>query len=196
MSEVTEQTYSVTLEKKSPTSKFGVAFRNGDDGSVIVQNISKDSVAADSQLKEGYKIISINGQDVTGMTAKAAANLMVKAPSGPLSIVASHCDEEMGIDESSSLIPKEENNLLDDGKIAQSMSGTLGLVILMVQLIAVIVVWVKFGYSSVDKFTTEKYIIFRDIMVMLLLGFGYCKSKNMVDQLSNLLEYSNPPTSL
>jgi hypothetical protein len=58
------------------------------------------------------------------------------------------------------------------------MSGLLGKVIAAVQIVAFAVIFILFRYDDVDEFTTEKYIIFRDIMVMLLLGFGYCKSKD------------------
>lgn len=96
--------------------------------------------------------------------------------------------------ETSSLI-KVQYTGKDD--IASQMSGLLGTVISGVQVAAFLIIFLLFKYDTdAEDFTTEKYIIFRDIMVMLLLGFGYCKSKNMVDQLSNLLEYSNPPTSL
>ena len=183
MSEVTEKTYSVTLEKKTPSSKFGVAFQNDEDGSVVVRDISKNGVAANSALKEGDKIKSINGKEVTGMTAKETATLMVRAPSGPLNIVASY-DEEMEMDEESSpLVIKAETILLNDGKIAQSMSGMLGLVILFVQVVAAFVICAYFDYGSTDDFTTQQYIIFRDIMVMLLLGFGYRKYSQQLVQL-------------
>lgn len=59
--------------------------------------------------------------------------------------------------------------------IAAQMSGLLGKVILGVQVVAAAVIFLFFSYDSVDEFTTQKYIIFRDIMVMLLLGFGYRK---------------------
>lgn len=59
--------------------------------------------------------------------------------------------------------------------IASQMSGMLGKVILGLQIVAAVVIFLLFSYDSVDEFTTQKYIIFRDIMVMLLLGFGYRK---------------------
>ena len=39
-----------------------------------------------------------------------------------------------------------------------------------------IALYTNFEYGSVDDFTQAKYTIFRDIMVMLLLGFGYLVS--------------------
>lgn len=72
----------------------------------------------------------------------------------------------------------EKTSLLDvdysgTDDIAAQMSGLLGKVIFGVQVVAAAVIFLFFSYDSVDEFTTQKYIIFRDIMVMLLLGFGY-----------------------
>ncbi len=57
--------------------------------------------------------------------------------------------------------------------IAASMTGPLGATIGGLQVLAVAIIFSFFSYGDVDEFTTEKYVIFRDIMVMLLLGFGY-----------------------
>mmetsp|Transcript_12003 Transcript_12003/g.13426 ORF Transcript_12003/g.13426 Transcript_12003/m.13426 type:complete len:421 (-) Transcript_12003:79-1341(-) len=70
--------------------------------------------------------------------------------------------------ENSILLPKSGGLTL-----AASMSKPLGMVIGGVQVVTVAVILLLFSYDSVEEFTTEKYIIFRDIMVMLLLGFGY-----------------------
>jgi len=70
----------------------------------------------------------------------------------------------------------EETGLLGGGSnssYASAASSTLGMVIGGLQIVALVILMVLFSYGSVDDFTTEKYIIFRDIMVMLLLGFGY-----------------------
>jgi membrane-associated protease RseP (regulator of RpoE activity) len=179
MSEVTEKTYAVTLEKPTPQAKFGISFAKAEDGSVVVKNVDEKGLAATSALKEGDKIKSINGKDVSSMTAGETARMMSKAPSGPISIIASF-DEEVGAEESSPLLLKEETIVIDDGKIAQSQSGMLGTVIFVVQCLAAIIISIYFDYGTVDEFTTEKYIIFRDIMVMLLLGFGYCKCDSML----------------
>eukprot|EP00558_Chaetoceros_sp_UNC1202_P008374 CAMPEP_0197235474 /NCGR_PEP_ID=MMETSP1429-20130617/2888_1 /TAXON_ID=49237 /ORGANISM="Chaetoceros sp., Strain UNC1202" /LENGTH=77 /DNA_ID=CAMNT_0042694065 /DNA_START=19 /DNA_END=249 /DNA_ORIENTATION=+ len=56
--------------------------------------------------------------------------------------------------------------------IAQDASGFLGTVLLLIQVVAAAVFFILFSYDSADDYTTQKYIIFRDIMVMLLLGFG------------------------
>lgn len=67
--------------------------------------------------------------------------------------------------------------------IASQMSGLFGKVIAAVQIVAFAVIFILFRYDDVDEFTTEKYIIFRDIMVMLLLGFGYRKYSQQLVQL-------------
>jgi len=56
---------------------------------------------------------------------------------------------------------------------ASSMSGKIGITIAAVQVIFAVFLSLFFSYADVGEYTTEKYIIFRDIMVMLLLGFGY-----------------------
>eukprot|EP00586_Coscinodiscus_wailesii_P003222 CAMPEP_0172489502 /NCGR_PEP_ID=MMETSP1066-20121228/19538_1 /TAXON_ID=671091 /ORGANISM="Coscinodiscus wailesii, Strain CCMP2513" /LENGTH=420 /DNA_ID=CAMNT_0013257421 /DNA_START=29 /DNA_END=1291 /DNA_ORIENTATION=+ len=73
-------------------------------------------------------------------------------------------------------IANEGTRLLEKGSnsnIAASMSGSLGTVIGVLQVAALAVIIRLFSYDDVNAFTTEKYIIFRDIMVMLLLGFGF-----------------------
>lgn len=70
----------------------------------------------------------------------------------------------------------EETGLLGGGSnssYASAASSTLGMIIGGLQIAALVIIMSLFSYGSVDDFTTEKYIIFRDIMVMLLLGFGY-----------------------
>lgn len=59
--------------------------------------------------------------------------------------------------------------------IAASLSKQLGQIILVIQIAAAAVVFTLFSYEDVSDYDQNKYMIFRDIMVMLLLGFGYCK---------------------
>jgi ammonium transporter Rh len=72
--------------------------------------------------------------------------------------------------EKKSLLPVTSSGMAD---IASEMSGLLGTVIGVVQVVAAVVIFLLFSYDDVDAYTTQKYIVFRDIMVMLLLGFGY-----------------------
>lgn len=56
---------------------------------------------------------------------------------------------------------------------ASSMSSAVGITIAAVQVIFAGFLTFYVSYADVNEFTTVKYVIFRDIMVMLLLGFGY-----------------------
>ena len=73
--------------------------------------------------------------------------------------------------------------------MASQMSGMLSTVIAAVQVVVAVGLFSLFDYDDVSAFTTQKYIIFRDIMVMLLLGFGYCKSTKV---LISVLIYFSP----
>ncbi len=76
------------------------------------------------------------------------------------------------VDEKTSLLGGNYKGMED---IASSLSGSLGTVILAIQVAAAAILFTLFSYDAVDEFTSDKYMIFRDIMVMLLLGFGYCE---------------------
>jgi len=159
---LTENSYSVTIRKAKPSTLLGVTLSSDDNG-VKVSSIEPNSLAAESGLNEGDKIISINGHSV-GSSHKETAELL-RSSTGPIQIIASF-DGELD----------EEALLGDDGNgFAESLSGMLGFVILVVQVVAAGALFYLFDYGSVDDFTTQQYIVFRDIMVMLLLGFGYRK---------------------
>lgn len=70
----------------------------------------------------------------------------------------------------------EETGLISgstSSNVAASNSSSLGMVIGGFQVVVLAVLMGLFTYGDVTEYTTEKYIIFRDIMVMLLLGFGF-----------------------
>jgi hypothetical protein len=76
-------------------------------------------------------------------------------------------------DERGSLVEKPfEATSID---VASQFSASLGKVILAAQAALLVVLFLFFNYDSTEDYSTQKYIVFRDIMVMLLLGFGYCK---------------------
>jgi len=64
-------------------------------------------------------------------------------------------------------------NTVNVSNAAFSMSRSVGITIAVVQVVFAVLLSLFFGYADVGEYTVEKYIIFRDIMVMLLLGFGY-----------------------
>ena len=76
------------------------------------------------------------------------------------------------VDEKTSLLGGNYKGVED---IASSLSGKLGINILVIQLVAAVLLYTLFSYDAVSAYDSDKYMIFRDIMVMLLLGFGYCK---------------------
>jgi ammonium transporter Rh len=57
--------------------------------------------------------------------------------------------------------------------IAKESSGSVGYLIGGVQVLALLYLFFYSGYADVEEYSPQQYIIFRDIMVMLLLGFGY-----------------------
>jgi hypothetical protein len=83
----------------------------------------------------------------------------------------------MSVDERGSLIGEALRTNEKSTDAASQLSPSLGKVILATQALLVIVLSLVFQYESADFYSTQKYIVFRDIMVMLLLGFGYCKYK-------------------
>jgi len=68
----------------------------------------------------------------------------------------------------------EQESLMGGGEVvpntASFTSGPVGTIIGCIQVVFAMFLY---SYADVDEYTTEKYIVFRDIMVMLLLGFGY-----------------------
>jgi len=69
--------------------------------------------------------------------------------------------------ESSTLLPSTKEP-------SPALSGTVGGIIISVQVaFAIYLIFFMNGYGPSTDYTTQEYIIFRDIMVMLLLGFGF-----------------------
>jgi predicted metalloprotease with PDZ domain len=78
--------YSVTLNKKTKDTRVGILFKKYHEG-VKVADISKGGIALHSSLRVGDKILSIDGKEVTDMTAKQAASLL-RSTLGQVEIVA------------------------------------------------------------------------------------------------------------
>lgn len=79
----------------------------------------------------------------------------------------------MGQTETTPLLAVSEGQV-DDEKTEASVSESKFLSSLMLALIIVLIVFYSFGtdYSDIE-YSTKEYVAFRDIMAMLLLGFGY-----------------------
>lgn len=72
----------------------------------------------------------------------------------------------------------EERGLVSgtiSSNLAASMTLRIVMVIGTVQLVLMVILMSKFDYGPLDGYK-EQYIVYRDIMVMLLLGFGYLMS--------------------
>ena len=76
-------------------------------------------------------------------------------------------------------IANDETPLLGGEDTAKSLSRNLGRVILGVQIAVAAVLFALFTFDDAEV-DSRKYIVFRDIMVMLLLGFGYCECFSLV----------------
>ena len=169
-------TKTIILKKKTSNARLGLSFSSGDDGVRIV-DISPNSAAADADMNTGDKVLSINGKNVNDMSSKNAAALLRKSTGAIVIVIEQQNDDDKDV-EAVPLIEgtrDKESSIINDHAINQSMSGKLGGVIILVQAVAAAVIFLLFSYGRPEDFTTQQYIIFRDIMVMLLLGFGYRK---------------------
>ena len=79
--------------KESKEGKVGVGFAQDKTGAIVVSNVAKTSIFADSPLKKFMKIVSINGTSVSGMS-KEAAILLLREAEGEITIVAEAYEPE------------------------------------------------------------------------------------------------------
>mmetsp|Transcript_16462 Transcript_16462/g.24020 ORF Transcript_16462/g.24020 Transcript_16462/m.24020 type:complete len:515 (+) Transcript_16462:14-1558(+) len=162
-----ETSYSAIVSKPSQDSKVGISFIAKDEG-VHVSSIVPGGIADNAGIKTGDRIIFINGHPAGNLSAHQAASLLRKGD-GKIEIIAENPDVNL---DDGTLEEVASAASLDSGKIASTMSDGLGMTILIIQVVMVMVI--KTGeYGSLSDFSMKQYSIFRDIMVMLLLGFGY-----------------------
>jgi ammonium transporter Rh len=80
-----------------------------------------------------------------------------------------------GVKLDTTLPPSDENDDQDprrrESVVAQTDSPTLSTVLLLLQVLLLVLFFV--GTTTATNYSHEEYVIFRDIMVMLLLGFGF-----------------------
>lgn len=185
MGKMSVQSYSsFKLVKQSPSSKVGVTFINDDEGNLRVAKLTPNGLAEANGLKIGDIVTEINGISVSH-THKYIAAKMVREANGDLNIVTStHSVEEISTED-----PGPE--IYGDVERAASPASKSGVMQLMIhdealfnmyplsfilvtlQIVVVMVLYSGFTYGDLQNFTINQYIIYRDIMVMLLLGFGY-----------------------
>ena len=163
-------TSSYKLVKPSKKSTVGIAFQNEKDGSISVANIRDNGLASKTGLRVGDRVTEVNGVPMDDKTSKDAANLIRKSQ-GEVTITAQSFDE-MPIEE---IATEDEMVVTTDEEGERKMifpneaglsSFPLGFIIVVLQVVAVYNLYTFFDYGNVDTFTTQEYIIYRDIMVM------------------------------
>jgi ammonium transporter Rh len=159
--------YSAKIDKASARSKVGISF-GAEDDSVTITKIEENSLAAKTDLQEGDKVTAINGVSTENLSARDSIKLVRKAKSEVTIDVEKVIDVEEDLE-----MATEETGLLGGKDVAASMSGPLGTIIVGVQVVVAVLLFLFFDYASAEEFDQNEYMIFRDIMVMLLLGFGY-----------------------
>jgi C-terminal processing protease CtpA/Prc len=82
---VTESSYSVNIDKKEG-DKIGVSFVTKDDGAIVIANVKPDGLASKTDMKDGDRLVSINGKSLDGFDSQSAAKAL-RNSSGPIEIV-------------------------------------------------------------------------------------------------------------
>ena len=183
MSQATGSSYSLKVTKASQKESLGIAFNTVND-EVRVAAIDPSGPLASTALKEGDRILAVNGRPSSGKPASYTAAVLRKSK-GDVEILVSHDEEDNSMRSAEHPEPVETDYLIVEeskaeespvsDEAASSMSLMIGQIIFLVQVGVGTSLFLLYDYGSVDDFSMKKYSTFRDIMVMLLLGFGYCK---------------------
>lgn len=114
VSVLTDNSYSVKFSKKEG-DKIGVSFVEGTDGDITVAKVKSDGLAAGSNMKEGDKIISINGKSLDGMSSQSAAKAL-RASSGPIEILLEDATAEVDKEPAETAPVPVESVIAEDGE--------------------------------------------------------------------------------
>ncbi len=79
--------YTVNIDKSTIDEKVGIALRTDAAGTRIAK-LRPNTPASTSLLKEGDRIISINGKSTEDLSAKQTADILRKTSAGTIEIVA------------------------------------------------------------------------------------------------------------
>ena len=71
--------YHVKVFKETPSSKVGIKLRS-QDGNIFVSSLTSDSLFTKTDLKAGFRIISVNGNAFRGMSPIQAIQYFIEAP--------------------------------------------------------------------------------------------------------------------
>jgi len=188
MSQATGSSYSLKVTKASQKESLGIAFNTVND-EVRVAAIDPTGPLASTALKEGDRILAVNGMPSTGKPASYTAAVLRKSK-GDVEILVSFDEEDNSMRSADNSMRSAEHPepvetdylIVEESKAeespvsdeaASSMSLMIGQIIFLVQVGVGTSLFLLYDYGSVDDFSMKKYSTFRDIMVMLLLGFGY-----------------------
>lgn len=78
--------YSVVIDKSAKEDKVGISFGTDDSG-VVVSKIEPNSTISETNLKEGDRVLSIDGKSTENLTAKNSAKVL-RDSVGTIEIVA------------------------------------------------------------------------------------------------------------
>eukprot|EP01083_Nonionella_stella_P202515 739801_1 len=79
--------YTVNIDKATLDEKVGIALRTDEAGTRIAK-LRPNTPASTSLLKEGDRIVSINGKSTEDLSAKQTADILRKTSAGTIEIVA------------------------------------------------------------------------------------------------------------
>lgn len=79
--------YTVNIDKSTSDEKVGIALRTDEAGTRIAK-LRPNTPASASLLKEGDRIISINGRSTEDLSAKQTADILRQTSAGTIEIVA------------------------------------------------------------------------------------------------------------
>ena len=71
--------YHVTVRKETPMSRVGIKLKSQDDN-IFVSRLTCDSLFAPTDLKAGFRIISVNGNFCRGLAPMQAIQFFIDAP--------------------------------------------------------------------------------------------------------------------
>ena len=115
-------TYSFKLHKKSKATKVGVLFKTYEQG-VKVAEISPGSLALNSSLRVGDKILSINGTKVVDMSAKETASVL-RSTDGEVEIIAETTQASNKLGHSTESTPLIITTASNDSTASNTLSST------------------------------------------------------------------------
>jgi C-terminal processing protease CtpA/Prc len=86
-------TVTVTATKEPGTETIGLSLNYYDGGKIIIRNIFPDGLFADTDIKAGFVLVSVNGTECKGLSTAQAMALFTDVTEGEITVVA----EDVGL---------------------------------------------------------------------------------------------------